>query len=128
MFSNTPSGRKFEVETDNRKQSIEILPKGVGCGCSVKGGELLFTILATCFCNDFYPEAAKRGIDVQDVKVEATGTFENPAEPARDIIYRVEVSATASQNVIDDLIRVTDSVTEIQNTLRAGCAVRLTLS
>lgn len=60
--------------------------------------------------------------------MEATGTFENPAEPARDIIYRVEVSATASQNVIDDLIRVTDSVTEIQNTLRAGCAVRLTLS
>ena len=29
--------------------------------------------------------------------------------------------------MIDDLIRATDSVTEIQNTVPAGCPVRLTL-
>jgi uncharacterized OsmC-like protein len=85
----------------------------------------LFAALATCFCNDLYREAAKRGIDVQDVKVEVTGTFGDPGEPARDINYRVQVSADAPQAAIDDLIRATDSVTEIQNTLRAGCAVRL---
>ena len=67
----------------------------------------------------------KRGIDVEDVKVEVTGTFGNPGEPARDIIYSVEVHANASPAAIDDLIRATDSVTEIQNTLRAGCEVRL---
>jgi uncharacterized OsmC-like protein len=123
--SNTPSGHSVEVETENRKQSIGIAPKSAGRGSSINGGELLFAAIATCFCNDIYREAAKRSIDVQDVKVEVIGTFGNPGEPARDISYRVEVRANASQAIIDDLIRATDSVTEIQNTLRSGCPVRL---
>ena len=56
-----------------------------------------------------------------------TGTFGNPGEPARDISYRVQVHADAPKGTIDDLIRATDSVTEIQNTLRAGCAVGCSL-
>jgi uncharacterized OsmC-like protein len=85
----------------------------------------LFAALATCFCNDLYREAAKRGIEAHSVKVDVTGTFGNPGEPARDISYRVQVHADAPKPAIDDLIRATDTVTEIQNTLRAGCAVRL---
>jgi uncharacterized OsmC-like protein len=123
--SNTPSGHTVEVETDGRKQSIAIAPKNVGRGSGINGGELLFAALATCCCNDLYREAAKHSIDVQDVKVEVTGTFGNPGEPARDISYRVHVNADAPKATIDDLIRATDSLTEIQNTLRAGCAVRL---
>ena len=88
----------------------------------------MFAALAPCFCNDIYREATKRGIDIHDVKVEVTGRFGNPGEPARDISYRVEVSGNAPQDAIDDLIRATDSVTEIQNTLRAGCEVRLILA
>lgn len=123
--SNTSSGHTVEVETEGRRQSITIAPKSVGRGSSINGGELLFAALATCFCNDLYREAAKRGIDVQNVNVEVTGTFGNPGEPARDIGYRVQVRANAPQTTIDDLIRTTDSLTEIQNTIRAGCAVRL---
>jgi len=54
-----------------------------------------------------------------------TGTFGSPGEPARDITYRVQLQADAPPAEIDELIRATDLVTEIQNTLRAGCAVRL---
>jgi uncharacterized OsmC-like protein len=85
----------------------------------------LFTALATCFCNDLYREAAKRGIEVQVVDVDVSGTFGNPGEPARDISYRVQVQADLPKATIDDLIRSTDSLTEIQNTLRAGCTIRL---
>jgi organic hydroperoxide reductase OsmC/OhrA len=123
--SNTSSGHTVEVETEGRKQSIAIAPKSAGRGSSINGGELLFAALATCFCNDLYREAAKRGIDVQDVNVKVKGTFGNPGEPARDISYRVRVAADAPDAIIDDLIRATDSITEIQNTLRAGCDVRL---
>lgn len=123
--SNTVSNHTLEVETDGRKQSIAIAPKTAGRGSGVNGGELLFAALATCFCNDLYREAAKRGIEVQDVNVEVMGTFENPGEPAKNITYRARVDADAPQATIDDLIRTTDTVTEIQNTLRAGCAVRL---
>ena len=125
---NTPSGHTVEVETESRKQSIHIAPKSMGRGSSVNGGELLFAAIATCFCNDIYREAAKRSIDVQEVSVEVSGTFGNPGEPARDVTYSVQVRADAPQAIIDDLISATDSVTEIQNTLRAGCAVRLTRS
>jgi organic hydroperoxide reductase OsmC/OhrA len=124
-LSNTSSGHTVEVETEGRKQSIAIAPKSVGRGSSVNGGELLFAALATCFCNDLYREAAKRGIDVQGLTVDVTGTFGNPGEPARDISYRVQVRADARQTEIDDLIRTTDAVTEIQNTVRRGCAVKL---
>lgn len=123
--SNTPCGHNLEVETEGRKQSIAIAPKSIGRGSSINGGELLFAALATCFCNDLYREVAKRGIDVQEVKVEVTGTFGNPGEPARDIRCHVQVRADAPQATIDELIRTTDSLAEIQNTLRAGCAVRL---
>jgi organic hydroperoxide reductase OsmC/OhrA len=126
--SNTSSGHSVEVETDGRRQSIEIPAKSVGRGSSVNGGELLFAALATCFCNDLYREAANRGIEVQDVKVEVTGTFGNPGEAARDISYRVQVRADAPTAVVDDLVRATDAVTEIQNTVRAGCAVRLVVA
>jgi organic hydroperoxide reductase OsmC/OhrA len=127
-ISNTPSGHTVEVETDGRKQSVVIAPKNTGRGSSVNGGELLFAALATCFCNDLYREAAKNGIngiEVHSVDVEVKGAFANPGEPARDITYSVRVHADAPQTAIDDLIRATDSVTEIQNTLRAGCVVRL---
>ena len=123
--SNTVSGPTLEVDTDGRNQSIAIAPKSAGRGSSVNGGELLFAALATCFCNDLYREAAKRGIEVRDVNVEVTGTFGNPGEPEKNITYRVRVNAGVPQDTIDDLIRTTDTVTEIQNTLRAGCAVRL---
>jgi len=98
-----------EVETEGRRQSIEIAPKSVGRGSSINGGELLFAALATCFCNDLYCEAAKRGMDVQEVNVELTGAFGNPGEPARDITYRVKVRADAPQAAIDDLIRATEN-------------------
>ena len=122
---NTNSGHGVEVETDGRKQSIAIAPKSAGRGSSVNGGELLFAALATCFCNDLYREAAKRGIQVESVEVEVSGTFGNAGEPARDVTYCVQVRADAPQETIDDLIRATDSVTEIQNTLRGGCDVKL---
>ena len=123
--SNTPSGHSLEVETEGRKQSLAIAPKSVGRGSSVNGGELLFAALATCFCNDLYREAAKRGIEVEGIKVEVTGTFGHAGAPASDISYRVQVQADAPQGTIDDLIRTADSLAEIQNTLRGGCPVRL---
>jgi uncharacterized OsmC-like protein len=123
--SNTPSGHSVEVETESCKQSIGIRPKSAGRGSSINGGELLFAAIATCFCNDIYREAAKHTIDGEDVKVVVTGTFGDPGEPARDLTDRVQVRANASQAIIDDLIPATGSVTEIQNTLRTGCAVRL---
>ncbi len=114
------------VQTDGRMQRIEIPPKESGAGSSANGGELLFLALATCYCNDIYREAAKRGITVERVEVDVEGTFGAAGEPGRDITYRARVAAHASEEAIRELMEATDKVAEIQNTLRGGAAVTLT--
>ena len=71
------------VATNETSHAIVIPPKASGLGSSVNGGELLFLALATCYCNDMYREAAKRGIAVSQVEVEVEGEFGAAGEPAR---------------------------------------------
>jgi uncharacterized OsmC-like protein len=86
---------------------------------------LLFLALATCYCNDIYREAGKRGIAVEQVEVNVEGEFGAEGEPARNVTYRAKVVAQASESEIRDLIRHTDTVAEIQNTLRVLTPVTL---
>jgi uncharacterized OsmC-like protein len=114
------------VETDGRLQNLALPPKSEGQGSSVNGGELLFLSLATCYCNDIHREAKKRGIEVVAVRVEVSGEFGAAGEPARSISYRATVDAKAPREAILELIRYTDTVAEIHNTLRLGMPVVLT--
>jgi organic hydroperoxide reductase OsmC/OhrA len=113
------------LRTDDQAHELAIAPKTTGLGSSVNGGELLFLALATCYCNDIYREAAKRGLHVEGVAVIVEGEFGAAGEPAREIRYRARVSARASEADISALISHTDQVAEIQNTLRVGTPVRL---
>jgi uncharacterized OsmC-like protein len=94
-------------------------------GSLANGGELLFLALATCYCNDVYREAAKRGIAVERVEVEVEGEFGGVGEPARNVTYHARVTARASEANIQELMAHTDRVAEIQNTLRVETPVRL---
>lgn len=113
------------VTTGEQSQSIDIKSRPGGFGSSANGGELLFLALATCFCNDIYREAAKQGIAVRSVNVEVSGEFGGPGDPARNITYRASVDADATPESIEQLLRHTDKVAEIHNTLRQGCEVTL---
>jgi uncharacterized OsmC-like protein len=111
------------VQTGENERTVAIAPKQEGLGSSVNGGELLFLALATCFCNDIYREAAKRGMEIRGVQVEVTGEFGGEGEPAREIRYCASVDASDSREAVLDLMRHTDSVAEIHNTIRRGSAV-----
>ncbi len=104
---------------------MSIPSKPHGLGSDVSGGELLFLALATCYCNDVYREAAKRGIDVEQVDVVVEGEFGAEGQPAKNIVYHACVKSPASEAQVRDLLTHTDTVAEIQNTLRAGGAVTL---
>lgn len=106
--------------------SLAIAPRETGFGSSVSGGELLFLALATCYCNDIYREAAKKNIKIQKVEVDVEGDFPAPGEPAQNIIYRARIAADADEQEIRDLMKHTDTVVEIQNTLRIETPVILT--
>ena len=111
------------VQIGENERTVAIAPKQEGLGSSVNGGELLFLALATCFCNDIYREAAKRGMEIRGVQVEVTGELGGEGEPAREYRYCASVDASASREAVLDLMRHTDSVAEIHNTIRRGSAV-----
>ena len=81
--------------------------------------------LATCYCNDLYREAEKLGVPVESVEVEASAEFPGVGLAATHIAYRAKVSSPASAADIAELLRVTDAVAEVHNTLRAGPDVTL---
>jgi uncharacterized OsmC-like protein len=81
--------------------------------------------LATCYCNDIYREAARLKIEVDSVEVEATADFEGVGLAASNIHYRARVSSPASEEEVTALLRETDAVAEVHNTVRSGVAVQL---
>ncbi|MEQ9439553.1 MAG: OsmC family protein [Cyclobacteriaceae bacterium] len=113
------------VCTNDQVRELAIPAKTEGQGASVNGGELLFLALATCFCNDIYREAAKRNISITLVFVEASGEFSAEGAPGYNITYQARVSGDASDAELAALIKYTDQMAEIQNTLRAGVNVTL---
>jgi uncharacterized OsmC-like protein len=120
---NAQGEHKVDVATDGTARTIVIPPKTVGQGSSINGGELLLLALATCYCNDIYREAAKRNIAVKSVDATVHGKFDREGDPARNVRYTANVIADASKEAIDDLLKQTDRVAEIHNTLRVGTPV-----
>lgn len=114
------------VQTNDNRQEIHISPKATGFGSSVNGGELLMLALATCFCNDIYREAKKKNITVSNVEVSVTGEFGSEGEPGTNFQYKASVTADAPSAIVEELIAYTDTVAEIQNTLRKGIGITLT--
>ncbi len=113
------------LRTNEHVHTIAVPPKPTGWGSSANGGELLFLALATCYCNDIYREAAKRGIQVERVEVEVEGDFGAEGAPASNVTYCAKVVAQASAEDIRVLMTHTDQVAEIQNTLRVETPVTL---
>lgn len=116
---------KVSLTTNGNTHAIEIAPRASGFGSSANGGELLFLALATCYCNDVYREAAKRGITVEQVEVDVEGEFGADGEPAQQVTYRAKVVAQATEGEIRELMQQTDALAEIQNTLRVPTSVTL---
>jgi organic hydroperoxide reductase OsmC/OhrA len=121
------SARTHEVlvRTGASSQSLSIAAKATGRGSAVNGGELLMLALATCYCNDLYREAERLRVPLEGVEVEARAQFPGIGLAATGIRYRAKVSSPASATEIAGLLRETDAVAEVHNTVRAGAAVEL---
>jgi len=122
---NSKDNHQVTLQTGDNIHSITIPPKPTGYGSSANGGELLFLALASCYCNDIYREAAKRNIKVERVEVNVEGDFGAEGEPAKNVTYQAKVFSQASEDEIRELMKFTDTVAEIQNTLRVETSVVL---
>lgn len=126
QLQNSSDNHQVTLKVGDKEQTLPIAPKATG-GSNVSGGELLFLALATCYCNDIYREAARRGIKVNNVEVEVDGNFDAEGKSASNIVYRARVDSDAEEQTIRELLLYTDTVAEIQNTLRAGTPVKFEL-
>jgi organic hydroperoxide reductase OsmC/OhrA len=122
---NRSSQHEALVSTGGLQQQLAVPAKSSGQGSAVNGGEFLMLALATCYCNDLYREAARLGLSIDAVEVEASAEFPGIGLAATNISYRARVSSNAASAEIDELLRVTDAVAEIHNTVRAGVTVTL---
>src|SRR5689334_10519838 len=122
---NSLDNHQVSLQTNDNVHSVVIPPKPTGYGSSANGGELLFLALASCYCNDIYREAAKRSIRVERVEVEVNGDFGGEGDPALNVTYQAKVFADASEDEVREMMKFTDTVAEIQNTLRNGTPVVL---
>jgi organic hydroperoxide reductase OsmC/OhrA len=114
-----------EVRTGDAQRPLDLPAKASGDGSAVNGGELLMLALATCFCNDLYREAAKRGIRLDAVEVQASADFPAAGLAAENIRYHATVRSPAGEDELARLIAETDKVAEVHQTIRAGVPVQL---
>ena len=123
--TNSATGHEVVVRTGNAIQPLSVPPKSSGKGSAINGGEFLMLALATCYCNDLYREAERLAVPIDGVEVEASAEFPGIGLAAMNITYRATVSSSASSSALAQLLRETDAVAEIHNTVRAGVPVDL---
>ena len=123
QVSNTAESHAVQVATAGQSKPLSIAGRAGG-GSAVNGGEFLMLALASCYCNDLYREAARLGLVLTGVEVQASAEFDGIGLAARNIEYRARIASLASPEQIEQLLGETDAVAEVHNTLRAGAAVR----
>jgi uncharacterized OsmC-like protein len=126
--TSSASSHDVSVRTGSTSQRLFLPAKSTGQGSAINGGELLMLALATCYCNDLYREAARLAIPVDGVQVEATAEFPGVGLAAERIRYRAVITSSAPADHLTQLLRETDAVAEVHNTIRSGIPVDLVLA
>lgn len=113
------------MSTAGTTKSLAVPRRAAGGGSAINGGEFLMLALATCYCNDLYREAARLGISVESVEIEAEAQFPGVGLAASNILYKASIKSPAPATAIAQLLRETDAVAEVHNTIRSGVPVTL---
>lgn len=109
----------------SRTVTIDRAQSAGGLGLGFNGGELLLLAIGGCFSNDIFREADKMSIRVTSVEIEVSADWGGEPVRAQNVTMKVKVDANVSPDRIRELIRHTDSVAEIPNSLRHGTQVTL---
>lgn len=108
-----------------RAITIDRSQESGGCGLGFNGGELLLLAIGGCYSNDIFREAGKRGITVKNVHLTVRADWAGEPVRAQNVSFDVALEADATERELLDLIRHTDRVAEIPNSLRLGAEVKL---
>ncbi len=109
--------------SEDRTVTIDRSREAGGLGIGFNGGELLFLSIGACYTNDLFREAAIRKLNIKNVSVDVEGEWGGTPVRAQNVKFNVKVEADASESAILELIKHTDTVAEIPNSLRLGTPV-----
>jgi putative redox protein len=113
----TVATRQFRIKIDE--------PESAGGGdTGPQPSEVFLASLAGCFTLALYHAAKKRDIEIPDLTVQATGTYQGPGF----VRLAVEVKSGAERDVIESLIEPAKRVCYVSNTLRNVSDVEVTLT
>ena len=113
----TVATRQFRIKIDE--------PEGAGGGdTGPQPSEVFLASLAGCFTLALYHVAKKRDIELPDLTVSATGTYEGPGF----VHLAVEVKSGIGRDVIESLIEPAKRVCYVSNTIRNVSEVEVTLA
>ena len=97
--------------------------EGVVAAPVTNGAQVLHLSVALCVLNDTFREAARLGLEVAGVAVDADGGFDDEWR-STGITYEVRLDpGTAAGDDADRLLAAVDAVAEIPRALRAGAPV-----
>ena len=112
----TVASRQFRIHIDE--------PESAGGGdTGPQPSEVLLASLAGCFTLALYHVAAKRGIDLPDLVVTATGTYQGPGFAS----LRVAVRSGTPRDIMEGLIEPAKRVCYVSNTIRNISEVDVTV-
>lgn len=97
--------------------------EGVVVEAEFTGAHLYLLSAAGCVLNDLYREAVGLGIDIDGVRVRASGGFRPDTWVSTGIEYDVRVDSPSGERPVRELLEVVDEVAEIPKALRAGAEV-----
>jgi organic hydroperoxide reductase OsmC/OhrA len=107
-------GYRCTVATRQFRIRIDEPEKAGGGDTGPQPSEVFLASLAGCFTLAVYHVAAKRGIELPDITVRATGTYEGPGFSR----LAVEVKSGAPREMLESLIEPAKRVCYVSNTLR----------
>lgn len=110
----------------HRTLTVDRPEQAGGMGLGFSGGELLLLAIGGCYCNDIFREAAKMGMVIKNVQVDVQADWGGDPVRAQNVTYSARIEAEADEAAILALIKQTDRIAEIPNSLRLGTPVMLT--
>lgn len=97
--------------------------EGVTVEADFTGAHLLHLAAAGCVLNDVYREAGELGLQIDGVRVTASGGFDTQTWTSTGITYHVELRSPAPDEELAALLGRVDEVAEIPRAIRAGATV-----
>jgi uncharacterized OsmC-like protein len=97
---------------------------GVSVDTDFTGAHLLHLAAAGCVLNDVYREAANMDVQLDGVRVAASGDYDPETWRSTGIDYAVELASPATPDELTNLLRIVDAVAEIPRAIRFGAPVR----